>query len=115
MSGFSRICLLFEALELCPGNLLIFQKCPRFWPLSIVTLNFSVVVAYAEVRSYCRPRLDYLFTHTSSGPEHMLAQPGSGHPSELSAAQLRTCCSLFGSRVFLSRPCNGKNNMSIRG
>jgi hypothetical protein len=38
-------------------DFLVLQKCLGFWPLSILTLNFSVVVKYVIVRSFRKQRL----------------------------------------------------------
>lgn len=80
MSGFSWTCLLFESAELCAGEVVNLQKIPGFWCLLIVTLNFSVVSTNAVVRSFRRPRFDYLFLLGRSGSEGMLVQPSNGRP-----------------------------------
>jgi hypothetical protein len=41
---------LFLGLRIVSGGIfLIFQKCPCFWPLSVVTLSFSVIVTYVTL------------------------------------------------------------------
>jgi hypothetical protein len=58
MSGFSQTCPLFQ-VNLCLGGFLSFQKFPGFWPLLIVTLNFSVFVMYIIVRRSHRPCFNF--------------------------------------------------------
>jgi hypothetical protein len=55
MSGFNQTWPLFQASRIVSGGVgqgfLILQKCQGFWPMSIVTLNFSVFVMYVIVCS----------------------------------------------------------------
>jgi hypothetical protein len=108
----------FFRLQNCVrGDFLISQKCPDVLPLSIVTLNFSVVVTYVIVRSSRRHRFNFrtFFTATSGGSERMLAQPGSRRSFWTVCSEVTTCYALFSSCVvsivFLQW---GKENVNSR-
>jgi hypothetical protein len=41
------------------GDFSMLRKCPGFWPLSIATFSFWMVVTYVIVRSSRRPRFNF--------------------------------------------------------
>jgi hypothetical protein len=48
---FPRYVLFFRLQNCVWGDFLILQKCPGFWPLLIVALNFLLVIMYIIVHS----------------------------------------------------------------
>lgn len=95
----------------------ISRKISGFWPLSIVTLNFSAIVTYIIVRSSRGPRF-YLETCFHSVPVDSSHASHDAVPLvhfELCGVQVRLCCALSGSCVFLSRSYNEEKKTYFHG